>query len=181
MKRSRQAPWRAHQLDLVAGVSDGVLTALVLGAGHMIAGRTPVTLLLALRVSTAAAISGLFIFGVAHYAELRSELLEAERQLNLTQHGRLAATRLGHAAFIQALAGAFVAGISTFAGALMPLAVAVMAPHTAFLSIGAALTALAVLGYLLARTVYGHPLRWILALVVGGAVLAYAGAKMDIA
>ena len=181
MKRSRNALWCAHQLDLVAGVSDGILTALVLGAGHMIAGRTPVTWWLALRVSMAAAISGLFIFGVAHYAELRSELLEAERQLNLTQHGRLAATRLGRAAFFDALAGAVVAGISTFAGALMPLSVAVIAPRTAGLSIGAALAALAVLGYLLARTVYGRPLRWVLALILGGAVLAYAGAKMDIA
>ncbi|WP_321969162.1 hypothetical protein [Paraburkholderia tropica] len=162
-------------------MSDGILTALVLGAGHMIAGRTQVTWWLALCVSMAAAISGLFIFDVAHYAELRSELLEAERQLNLTQHGRLVATRLGRAAFIDALMGALVAGGSTFARALMPLSVTVMAPRSAFLSIGAALAALAVLGYLLARTVYGRPLHWMLALVLGGAVLACMGVKMDIA
>ncbi|MBS0424443.1 MAG: hypothetical protein JSR71_08490 [Proteobacteria bacterium] len=135
---------------------------------------------LALRVSLAAAISGLFIFGVAHYAELRSELVEAERQLNLTEHGRFAASHLGRAASIEAATGALVACTATFAGAMMPLAIAVFIPEPRWISIGCALAALALFGYLLARTVHGRPVRWMVALVTGGAVLAYIGMKMNI-
>lgn len=180
MKVGRTIFGRGRRLDLVAGFADGILTALVLGAGHLAPGHPPMQLGLALRVSTAAAVSGLFIFVVAHYAELRSELIEAERQLNLTEHGRLAASRLGRTVFIEAAIGALVASASTFAGALLPLVIAALVPQPPWVSIGSALAVLALFGHLLARTVYGRSPRWMVALVAGGAALAYLGMKMDI-
>lgn len=172
---------RARRLDMVAGFSEGILTALVLGAGHLAPGHEPIHLGLALRISSAAALTGFFIFGVAHYADLRGELIEAERQLNLTRHGRLAATRLGRAAFIEAAAGAAVASTSTFLGAMMPLTVAAFFPQPPWIPIGSALAALALLGYLLALAVYGRPVRWVMALTAGGVALGYLGMRMNIA
>jgi predicted membrane protein (TIGR00267 family) len=180
MKRGLLASSR-HQLDLVAGLSDGVLTALTLGAGHMFPGHPPMSLSLALRIATAGAISGAFIFMVAHYAELRSGLIEAERQLNLTSRGRFATTQLGRAAFSEAVVGALLASICTFCGALLPLLVGVFVPQMRWLSIVVALLALGLLGYLLALTVYGHPLRWVAALIVGGIALAFVGMQLGVA
>lgn len=169
-----------YRLDLVAGLSDGILTALVLGAGHMLSGHASMGLGLALRVGTAAAISGAFVFLVAHYAELRGKLVEAERQLNLMAHGRFATTRLGRAAFIEAMVGALIASICTFSGALLPLLVGVYVPQVRWLAIVVALLALGLLGYFLARTVYGHPLYWMIALVGGGVMLTLIGLQLDI-
>jgi predicted membrane protein (TIGR00267 family) len=174
-------PGSRHQLDLVAGLSDGILTALTLGAGHMFPGHPPMSLSLAVRIGLAGAISGAFIFMVAHYAELRGALVEAERQLNLARHGRFATTRLGRAAFIEAVIGALIASACTFCGALLPLLVGVCVPQIRWLSIVVALLALGLLGYLLALTVYGHPLRWVAAVMVGGVALAYVGMQLGIA
>lgn len=146
----------------------------------MLPGHAPMGLGLALRVGAAAAISGAFIFMVAHYAELRGELVEAERQLNLTAHGRFATTLLGRAAFNEAVVGALIASICTFCGALLPLLVGVFVPQVRWLAIVVALLALGLLGYFLAWAVYGHPLRWMIALVVGGIVLAFVGMQLDI-
>ena len=170
-----------HRLDLVAGLSDGILTALTLGAGHMLPGSAPMGVSLALRVACAAAVSGAFIFFVAHYAERRGELVEAERQLNLTSHGRLATSRLGRAAMREAVVQAAIASGCTFCGALLPLMASALIPQPRWPGALVALLALCLLGYFLARTVYGHILRWMLGLVLGGVVLALLGVWLDIA
>jgi predicted membrane protein (TIGR00267 family) len=169
-----------HRLDVVAGFSDGILTALTLGAGHMLSSHTAMSLSLALRVGAAAAVSGAFIFMVAHYAELRGELVEAERQLNLTARGRLATSQLGRSALLEATIAALIASVCTFLGAMLPLLVGVFFPDIRWLSIVVALVALTLLGYLLARVVYGHPLRWCGVLVLGGITLAFIGMRLDI-
>ena len=61
---------RLPLLPPVLGLTDGILTALTLGAGHMLAAAAPATPGLAFRVAGAAAVSGAFVFLVAHYADL---------------------------------------------------------------------------------------------------------------
>ena len=170
-----------HRLDLVAGLSDGILTALTLGAGHMLPGSTPMSVSLGLRVACAGAVSGAFVFFVAHYAERRGELVEAERQLNLTSHGRLATSRLGRAAVWEAAIQAAIASICTFCGALVPLLVSALIQQPRWLGALVALIALCLLGYFLARTVYGHALSWMAGLVLGGVTLTLLGVWLDIA
>jgi Uncharacterized membrane protein len=171
---------QAYRLDLVAGLTDGILTALTLGAGHMFLSGSQITVGLAFRVAFAAAISGAFIFLVAHYADLRGELVEAERQLNLTSHGKLAASQLGRAAFFDAVIKAMVASLCTFAGALLPMLVGALIARPRWLPMAVSLAALSLLGFFLARTVWGRPWRWMLALVLAGVVLTYLGAKLKI-
>jgi hypothetical protein len=60
-----------NRLDLVAGLSDGILTALTLAAGKLLGPEAAMSPGLALRVALAAAVSGAFVFFVAHYAVLR--------------------------------------------------------------------------------------------------------------
>ncbi len=157
---------------MVAGICDGVLTALTLVAGKLLGPEAGVTASLALRVAVAAAISGAFIFFVAHYSVLRAELVEAERQLNLTESGRMATTHLGRAILTEAVCQALVTSLCSFAGALLPLLVGVLMP---MLTIIVALVALGMLGAFLGHTVHGRPLFWAVGLFVGGIALTGVG------
>ena len=109
MRSSHPWAWEAIRLNLIAGLVDGILTVLTLGAGHVLPGTRPMSLALGLRVAVAGSVSGAFIFLVAHYADLRGEFIEAERQLNLRSHGQLAASQLGKSAFREATAKALAA------------------------------------------------------------------------
>ena len=171
----------AYRLDLVAGLVDGILTALTLGAGHMLSDATPATPGLALRVASAAAVSGALVFLVAHYADLRGELVEAERQLNLARHGRFATSRLGRAVLRESLAKAATASACTFAGALLPMLVGAIGGLPRWTPIAVSIVALCLLGGLLARAVFGRPVYWMLALGAAGGVLAWLGAQLKIA
>jgi predicted membrane protein (TIGR00267 family) len=133
-----------------------------------------------LRVAAAAAVAGAFVFFVAHYAELRSELVHAERQLNLLSHGRFAASRLGQAVLRESFVGAMIASLCTFIGALIPLLASMIPSGPTWLGGVVAVAALALLGFLLGRAVYGNPARWALGLAVAGVLVAYLGMKLRI-
>jgi predicted membrane protein (TIGR00267 family) len=163
--------------DLVAGLCDGILTALTLAAAKLLGPATAMSPGLALRVAVAAGASGAFIFFAAHYAVLRGELVEAERQLSLTGHGKLASTRLGRAALREAAGRALASSLSSFCGALLPLMVGAYLPVIAILL---ALAALAALGTVLGATVHGRPLSWAAGLSAGGIVLATLGLYLKI-
>lgn len=165
------------RFDLVAGLGDGILTALALAGGKLLEPQASMSADLALRVAIAAASSGAFIFFVAHYAVLRGELVEAARQLNLTDEGRLVATRLGRSALIEAATKALITAAFSFSGALLPLLVGVVWP---LLAIAVALAALAVLGATLGHMAHGGRLTWALSLLVGGIAVAAIGYALRI-
>ncbi len=170
-----------NRLDVVAGLIDGILNALTLAAGrllHMSGQGT--TFDLALRVSLAAGATTIFVFFVAHYAQLRLELVRHERELNLSVHGRLAATRLGRSVLIEASCKALLAAIFSLAGALFPLILCTLVPQPAWLGLAITVMALGVLGALLAKTFYGSPWIWSVALFVGGLVLTYLGMRLNL-
>ncbi len=170
-----------NRLDVVAGLIDGILNALALAAGrlvHTVGGGA--TLSLALRVAVAAGATTVFVFFVAHYAQLRLELVHHERELNLTEHGRLAATNLGRRVFAESLSKAILASLFSLVGALLPLILCALLPSPAWLGLVITIIALGALGGLLARTFYGSPLHWSIALFIGGVALALVGMKLDL-
>lgn len=169
------------RFHLVAGLCDGILTALTLAAGRLFDASAPMSFNVAWRVASASAISGMFVFFVANYAQLRSQLVEAERQLNITTHGQLATTRLGLAVMQEAVVGGSVGGACSFLGAMCPLSLGALLPQNAAAAIVAALTALAVLGIALAHAVRGNTIGWALALVAIGAGLTFVGVQLRIA
>jgi hypothetical protein len=118
----------SNGLDVVAGLIDGILNALTLAAGRLVhTGGEGATLSLALRVSVAAGATTMFVFFIAHYAQLRLDLIRHERELNFTEHGKLAATRLGHRVFLESLLKAMLASGFSVVGALFPLVLCVIA------------------------------------------------------
>jgi len=180
MKISAWLSQTEHRLDLVAGLCDGILTALILAAGKLLTGGDSVTVSLALRVAAAATLTGGFAFFVARYADLRSELVRAERQLNLMSHGRFASTRLGRAVLRDAWLGALIISICSFFGAMLPLMISAILPRPTWLGVAVAIGTLALLGIFLAKAVYGSPARWALVLAIAGALLSLIGVKLEI-
>lgn len=170
-----------HRLDLVAGICDGILTALTLSAGRLMGeSKEPFTLDLAFRIATAGAVSGLFIFFVGHYAELRGRLFEAERQLNITAAGRLATTHLGRNVTMQAAWGAIIGSVCSFGGAFYPVLLAVLFPTIRWIPLAGALAGLAVLGICLAWSVRGNFFLWAGALVLAGIALTLIGFQLKL-
>jgi VIT1/CCC1 family predicted Fe2+/Mn2+ transporter len=170
-----------NRLDVVAGLIDGMLNALALAAGRLLyAGGEGATISLALRVSVAAGATTIFVFFVAHYAQLRLELVRHERELNFTTHGRLAATSLGRRVFFESLHKALVASGFSLAGALFPLIICTLVRSPSWLGLAITIVSLGGLGALLAKTFYGSPRIWGAGLFIGGIGLAYIGAKLDL-
>jgi predicted membrane protein (TIGR00267 family) len=167
-------------LPVVLGFSDGILTALTLAAGRLTSLGQTVSLSLALRIAAGALASGAFVFFVARYAELRRELIHAERQLSLTSHGQLAASHLGAAVLHEAVLSGLISSIAAFCGALVPLLVAALIPGYRWASIFAAVITLALLGSGLARVLHGGGLRWSVGLAAGGGALSLVGVYLKI-
>ena len=163
----------------MAGLIDGILHALALASGRLLEGNG-VSLSLAARVSVAAGLTTVFVFFVAHYAELRVQLVRLERQLNMTEHGRLAASRLGQQVLRESVVKALLATGFSFAGALFPLLICALLPSCPWVSLTLTIFALGVLGGLLANTFYGSPLAWSLALIAGGIGLMAIGMKLNL-
>lgn len=172
---------RRHRLDIIAGLVDGILNALVLAAAKLTATGDDVTLHLAFRVAAATAVTTLFVFFVAHYADLRTELTHAERELNLLSHGKLATTRLGRQIIRESAVAACLAAFCGTIGSLVPLLLSIVLPRIPLLSVLVTLSILGLLGAALARTFFGSSVAWALSLMTGGALLAWIGALLDIA
>lgn len=169
-----------NRLDLVAGFIDGILTALTLAAGKLLHQSSGVSLTLVAKVGAVGACTTIFVFFVAHYAELRAELVRSERELNLLSHGRLATTRLGRRVLREALFGAVVASVCSFLGAVIPLLFSLMLPGLPLLGLALTVLLLGALGALLAWSTFGSPVVWSIAMMTGGIVLTIVGVQLDI-
>ena len=167
-------------LPLALGVSDGILTALILAGGTVLRG-SGLTLTLALRVAAVAFVSIVFAMFVAEYSQYRSELARAGRQLNLTTSGRLATTHLGRAVLRDAMIGALLASVASFIGAVVPLAIGAVLPGASWVALVVALAALGGLGIVLASSVGGRRFLWAVSLIIAGAVVLVIGVQLDIA
>ncbi|MGB9475506.1 MAG: hypothetical protein WCE87_10615, partial [Candidatus Udaeobacter sp.] len=76
--------------------------------------------------------------------------------------------------------GSFVSGTCSLIGAVFPLLFAMIQPGTAWLSLGAPIAALGLLGGFLGRSVYGKVLLWAVGLMSIGVVLTFVGIKVHI-
>lgn len=178
--------WRAillsprGRLDIFAGLVDGILNALILAAGRLLRSGDGTDFELAVRVAIATGLTTIFVFFIAHYAELRAELVRAERELNLLSHGRLATSQLGRRALESAASGALLAAICGVIGAMVPLLLCAYVPGPRWVGLGAILVVLAGLGGSLAKSFHGSVAFWSSSIVVAGIVLTYVGLQINI-
>lgn len=172
---------RLPVLPLVLGVTDGMLNALTLAASSILDGGAGISLLLALRVGTAALVTAGFTMFVADYAERRVALARAERQLNMTRPGQLANSRLGRQAVRESLTAMTVAGLSSLAGAAAPLLVGALLTVPPWIVLAATVLSLAALGWVIGGMVQGRRLLWAVSMFVGGVAVTVVGLELHIA
>jgi predicted membrane protein (TIGR00267 family) len=165
---------------MVLGVTDGLLNALALSAGAIVRGEGGVTVNLALRVGVAAFITAAFSMFVADYVERRSRLVRASRELNLTEPGRLASTRLGKDVVRESVWATTVAAVFSFVGALLPLLVGALLPGSTWVVLVLAVVALGALGWTLGKVALGSPIRWAGLMLAGGVVVTVIGTQLQI-
>lgn len=165
---------------VVVGLTDGILNALTLAAGHFVSGARP-TLMLSLRIAFGSAICGIFVFFTAEYARLRGELLDAERQLNLTEQGKFATSSLGKQVRREAAFSASLSSGANFLGALLPLWLGAVLPGPRLLAIAPSILALGLLGAVLSQAIRGNILLWTLVLMFSGVVFSMLGIRLHIA
>lgn len=167
-----------NRLDIFAGLIDGILNALILSARALF-GNAHLNAALIGRVCAAAGLTTIVVFFIAHYAEMRAELVRAEKQLSLTSHGYLAASRLGRVAIIGALKASTIAAFCSVTGAAAPLILS-LAGGPRILSIFANFVLLAFLGALLAKSFDGSVAFWAGAVAVAGLFFMWAGILLNL-
>ncbi|MBX3024165.1 hypothetical protein KF840_04565 [bacterium] len=169
-----------HGFALVVGLVDGILTALVLAAGKVVASHAAVDAGDVIRVAVVASISAAFTFFVAQYATFRNRLVEAAKHLTLGSRGPLVRTQLGRAVLVESIIGSLVSGSCSFMGAVFPLLVAMALPGASWISLGGPIAALGVLGGFLGRSAEGNVLTWAMGLMSVGVLLAFVGVQVRI-
>lgn len=167
-------------LPIALGLADGVLNALTLASASLVGDAAHVTVLLALRIAVAALVTAGFSVFVGSYAEARSDLRDAARQLSLPAGDRLNATDLGQRARRRALEQAGLASAASLLGALIPLLIAAALPGPGWIAAAVAICALGILGVGLATTVLGNRPLWSAALVAGGIAVTAVGVAIKI-
>jgi hypothetical protein len=168
-----------HRLDIVAGLIDGILNALTLTAAKLMI-QGGLTLSLVWKVAAVTACTTSFVFFVAHYAQLRSELVRAARELNLSPHGHLATTQLGKQIFYEAFWDAVVASVCGVIGSVIPLTINLALPQMPVVGIAVTIALLGALGWLLGLSVFGSPTLWASGLILGGIAVTAVGVKLNI-
>jgi VIT1/CCC1 family predicted Fe2+/Mn2+ transporter len=80
----------------------------------------------------------------------------------------------------EAVEAALVASLFSFAGAIVPLLVGVALRNYSWTALAVAIVALGALGASLATAVGGRRPRWVIAMMVCGAIVAVIGTVLDI-
>jgi len=166
---------------LVLGLIDGILTVLTLATGKVLGeDGTGFSLGLAFRGAFVTSLSGSLVYFISEYSKQRNLLINAEKELNLTSHGKLAVSNLGKQILKETFVSVIVTGGFSFLGAFIPISGAVFFPTHAWLSIGIALLILALLGFGVARLVFGNSLIWIIALIIAGIIVSFIGYELHV-
>lgn len=161
------------------GLSDGVITTLMLISRSLLAGES-IGAGLAFRVAFGAAFVGAFSFFIAEYSRLREEISRTSRQLVLRSPYYLIKGKIGRDIMLESVIGTSVSAVTGFTGSMIPLSFSVLLPQDGLLSIIVAVVALAGLGAGLGRSVKGNYVFWILTMVIVGLLVSVIGFYLNL-
>jgi predicted membrane protein (TIGR00267 family) len=166
---------------VLLGLIDGILTVLTLATGKILdKPQEAFSLGLAMRVALVTSVSGACMYFISEYSKQRIRLIHAEKELNFTQHGKFVTTNLGKQILKETIQSVFISGSCSFLGAFIPMSGAVFFPRAAWLSMAIALLILALLGWNVAKMVYGNVFTWVVCLFLAGLVVSFIGYKLHV-
>lgn len=159
---------------LTLGLSDGIITTLMLISRTIIHGDLP-GFNLAFRVAFGSAFVGGFSFFIAEYSRLRGEISRTSRQLMLRSPSYLIRSKIGKDILLEAVSGTGASIISGFSGSMIPLSFAALFPGMSIFAIYIADGSLALLGAGIAKSVSGNYIFWIFTMFLLGIVVTILG------
>jgi VIT1/CCC1 family predicted Fe2+/Mn2+ transporter len=161
------------------GLSDGIITALILASGGII-GKSTIDMFEAFKISFGSAFAGAFSYFIAQYAGLNEELHRTALQLNLKSTDYLLKGHLGIEIFIESLIGALIAAFFGFLGALIPLSSSLIIRGNEIIPLSLSYTSLAVLGLFISKSTAGRARFWVIVMVVVGIIVTVAGFELKL-
>ncbi|MEM0158464.1 MAG: hypothetical protein QXV22_00495 [Thermoplasmataceae archaeon] len=164
---------------LTLGLSDGIITTLMLISRTLISGES-FDFSLVLRVATGSAFVGGFSFFIAEYSRLRAELSRTSRQLGLRTPDYLLRGKIGKDILMEAALGTSVSTASGFCGSLIPLVSGMIITSGGFIAVALALISLAGLGAGVGKSVNGNVPFWVLVLVAIGMIVTIMGNYLNL-
>ncbi len=159
---------------LTLGLSDGIITTLML-ISHTIIHGNIISGWLALRVASGSAFVGGFSFFIADYSRLRGEISRTSKQLMLRSPAYLVRSKIGRDILVESISGTVASVLSGFAGSLLPLVIAVAFPRTGAYAVYTADGVLAFLGAGIAKSVSGNYIFWIMTMFILGISVTLIG------
>lgn len=165
---------------MVAGLVDGMLTALTLACDHFLHPGGGMSVSLACRVALAAGLPSVIVVFSAGYARQRQEILRMAYQLNLDARRQLLQSNLGRQALHGSVIAALTSGAYSFLGALLPLLAAEVLGTSAWSSVGLIILLLGALGAVIGRLTASSQTGWALALMLAGSGLAWLGIHLQL-
>ncbi|KJE49940.1 MULTISPECIES: hypothetical protein [Acidiplasma] len=159
---------------LSIGLSDGIITALILASGGILA-HNGISIFLAFKISFGSAFAGTFSYFIAQYAGLNEELHRTALQLNLRSTSYLLKGKLGDRIFLESIAGSLMAALCGFAGALIPLLSSLIIKNNIIIPLAFSYISLGVLGLFISKTTAGSAKLWVLIMILIGIIVTVAG------
>ncbi len=156
------------------GLSDGIITALILAAGGILNGGG-IDLFISIKISFGSAFAGTFSYFIAQYAGLNEELHRTAKQLNLKSTNYLLKGKLGNEIFLESLSGSIIAAICGFFGALIPLLSSLVIRNNIIIPLVFSYVSLGILGLFISKTTSGRSSFWIAVMITIGIIVTIAG------
>jgi predicted membrane protein (TIGR00267 family) len=170
-----------HLFAVVMGFVDGILTVLTLATGRILNNsHEDFSFSLAIRVALVTSLSGICVFFISQYSRERQRLIVAEKELNLSAHGKFATTNLGKKIFTETFQSMMITGLCSFIGSFIPISGAVFFPDAAWISIALALLILGTMGFGVSKLVYGKSYLWVLSLIFIGVFVSFIGYQLHV-
>ncbi|WP_337860507.1 hypothetical protein [Ferroplasma sp.] len=161
------------------GLSDGIITALILASGGILANGT-INLFEAFKISFGSAFAGAFSYFIAQYAGLNEELHRTALQLNLKSTNYLLRGHLGIEIFTESLLGSLTAAFFGFFGALIPLSSSLIIKGNIVIPLSLSYFSLGILGLFISKTTAGRAKFWIAVMVIIGIIVTIAGYELKL-
>ncbi len=156
------------------GLSDGIITALILASGGILNG-SGIDPFLAIKISFGSAFAGTFSYFIAQYAGLNEELHRIAKQLNLKSTRYLLKGKLGNEIFRESLVGSIIAAICSFFGALIPLFPSLIIKNNLIIPLAFSYVSLGILGLFISKTTSGKAPFWMSVMIGIGIIVTIAG------
>ncbi len=164
---------------LVLGLTDGIITALMIATAELLSSAEP-HLALYLRIAVGSAAVGAISFFMADYSSMKQDLMRLSKKVNPNTPENLLGTKLEFAILRDSATRTAISAFAGFVGALIPLLPSLIFVSEHLVTLAIADASLAILGLNIARIQSGSYIFWSLLMGGVGVFVMFIGSAIQI-